>query len=145
MPMSSSTAPPSSSGCERVGSSSGPSSWATSTARRSLIRLPDRDVLLEIDLQGAVQVRALRPDARLILLLPPSAEVQAERMRARGDDEARIAERVRAGRDEERQGLELADAVVVNAGVSQAASEVAGIVERCRRGDFAGPPVASGA
>jgi guanylate kinase len=103
-----------------------------------------QDVLLEIDLQGAEQIRALRPDARLILLIPPSAEVQAERMRARGDDEVRITERVRAGRHEERRGLELADAVVVNAEVSQAAAEVADIMERCRRGDFPGSPSVGG-
>ncbi len=87
-----------------------------------------KDLLLEIDLQGAQQVRAQRPDATLILLLPPSSEAQAERMRARGDDEDRIAARLEVGRQEERTGRELADAVVVNADLSQAIAEVAGIV-----------------
>ena len=41
-----------------------------------------RDVLLEIDLQGARQVASLRPDATLVLLLPPSPDVQADRLRA---------------------------------------------------------------
>ncbi len=89
---------------------------------------PGKDVLLEIDLQGARQVRAQRPDATLILLLPPSSEAQADRMRARGDDEARIAARLEVGRQEERAGRELADAVVVNSDLSQATAEVAGIV-----------------
>ena len=62
------------------------------------------DVLLEIDLQGARQVRRLRPDARLILLVPPSDEVQAERLRARGDDEEHVAKRLRAGADEVQAG-----------------------------------------
>jgi guanylate kinase len=83
---------------------------------------------LEIDLQGAQQVRAQRPDATLVLLLPPSSEAQADRMRARGDDEDRIAARLEIGREEERTGRELADAVVVNADLSQATTEVAGIV-----------------
>jgi len=90
---------------------------------------PDgRDVLLEIDLQGAQQVRRLRPDAVLILLLPPSREAQEERLRARGDDEAHIAKRLRAGEAEERDGRALADAVVVNHDVAQAVDDVAGIV-----------------
>lgn len=87
-----------------------------------------RDILLEIDLQGAQQVRRLRPDARLILLLPPSADAQEERLRARGDDEAHIAKRLEAGAAEERQGRALADAVVVNHDVAQATADVAGIV-----------------
>ena len=65
---------------------------------------PGVDVLLEIDLQGARQVRRLRPDATLILLLPPSPEAQEARLRARGDDESHIAERLRAGAEEERHG-----------------------------------------
>lgn len=94
---------------------------------------PDgRDVLLEIDLQGAQQVRHLRPDAILILLLPPSPEAQEERLRARGDDEAHIAKRLHAGREEEREGRAIADAVVVNHDVPQATADVAGIVGRYR-------------
>lgn len=91
------------------------------------------DVLLEIDLAGARQVRQKRPDAVLILLVPPSTEAQEARLRARGDDEAHIARRLRAGAEEERLGRALADAVVTNHDVAQATADVAGIVERCRR------------
>jgi guanylate kinase len=90
------------------------------------------DVLLEIDLQGARTVRRLRPDATLILLKAPSPDVQEERLRSRGDDEAHIAKRLRTGADEEKEGLTFADAVVVNHDVTQATAEVAGIVERYR-------------
>ena len=58
------------------------------------------DVLLEIDIQGAEQVLARRPDATVILLLPPSAEIQAQRLAARGDDDEHIARRVELGRSE---------------------------------------------
>ncbi len=92
----------------------------------------DADLLLEIDVQGAEQVRRQRPDATLILLAPPSAEAQRQRMRLRGDDEAHIAERLRAGADEERAGRAIADAVVVNHEVAQATADVAAIVERRR-------------
>jgi guanylate kinase len=98
--------------------------------------LPDplarADILLEIDVQGARQVRRRRPDATLVLLVPPSVEVQRARLASRGDDEAHIAERLAAGEEEERAGREIADAVVVNHEVAQATREVAGIVERRR-------------
>jgi guanylate kinase len=77
-------------------------------------------------------VRRLEPEATLILLKPPSPQVQEERLRARGDDEDHIARRLVAGAEEERQGLALADALVVNHDVTQATADVAGIVERCR-------------
>ena len=102
--------------------------------------VPGRDVLLEIDLQGARQVRRLRPDATLVLLLPPSPEVQAERLRARGDDEAHVARRLAEGAEEERLGRELADAVVVNDTVAQATADVASILEDRRSGARSGRP-----
>ncbi len=94
----------------------------------------DRDVLLEIDLQGARQVRALRPDATLVLLLPPSPDVQADRLRSRGDDEAHVARRVAEGIEEERAGRSIADFVVVNGTVAQATADVASILELRRSG-----------
>jgi guanylate kinase len=97
---------------------------------------PGRDVFLEIDLQGAAQVRKRHPDALIVLLLPPSPEVQAERLRQRGDDEEEIARRLDRGAREERVGRELADYVVVNNDVDQAVAEVTGILEAHRR---AGP------
>jgi guanylate kinase len=103
----------------------------------------DRDVLLEIDLQGARRVRSLRPDATLILLKAPSPDVQEARLRARGDNEAHIAERLRTGADEEKEGLVMADEVVVNHDIAQATAEVAGIVDRYRVAAREGePPVA---
>jgi guanylate kinase len=93
---------------------------------------PGRDVLLEIDLQGARRVKELEPDATLILLRPPSPELQAARMRARGDDPQHIAKRLAAGAAETEQGMAIADEVVVNDEIEQATAEAAGIVERYR-------------
>jgi len=93
-----------------------------------------RDVLLEIDLQGARQVRDLRPDATLILLLPPSPAIQAERLRARGDDEDHVALRLAEGAEEERAGRGLADHVVVNETIAQATADVASILDLRRSG-----------
>jgi guanylate kinase len=91
---------------------------------------PDRDTLLEIELNGAQQVKALHPDAILILLVPPSREDQERRLRKRGDDEVSVANRLRLGEEEEKVGRTIADYVVVNDDVDRAAREVADILDR---------------
>lgn len=93
---------------------------------------PGRDVLLEIDLQGARQVLAQRADAVVVLLLPPSDEVQRERLTARGDTPEHVDRRIETGRREVAEGRRLAAAEVVNDQVEQAVSQVAGIVARTR-------------
>ena len=93
---------------------------------------PGCDVLLEIDLQGARQVLARDPDTLVVLLLPPSPDVQAERLRDRGDDEEEVARRLAKGREEERQGRELTSFVVVNDDLDRAVAEVAGILDAHR-------------
>jgi guanylate kinase len=93
---------------------------------------PGTDVLLEIDVQGAEQVLAQRPDATVILLLPPSPEVQAERLAARGDDAEHIARRVELGRAEVERGAEIAAHTVVNDDLGQALAELTAIVARTR-------------
>lgn len=90
---------------------------------------PGTDVVLEIDLQGAAQVKARFPGAVLVLLLPPSAEEQAHRLRARGDDEQEVIRRIERGREEERIGRELTSHVVVNDDVERAVGEIADILE----------------
>jgi guanylate kinase len=93
---------------------------------------PGADVLLEIDVQGAEQVLAKRPDATVILLLPPSPEVQAERLKARGDDEAYIRRRVELGETEVDRGAKIAAHTVINEDVDQALAELTAIVDRTR-------------
>ncbi len=95
---------------------------------------PGADVLLEIDVQGAEQVVAQRPDATVILLLPPSLEAQAERLAARGDDEAHIARRLEKGMEEVARGQAVAGYTVVNDTLEQAVGELAAIVDRTRAG-----------
>jgi guanylate kinase len=94
---------------------------------------PDKDVFLEIDLQGAAQVRERHPEALIVLLLPPSAEIQADRLRGRGDDETEVARRLELGAQEEKVGRSLTPFVVVNDDVDRAVAEVAGIVEAQRK------------
>jgi guanylate kinase len=90
------------------------------------------DVLLEIDVQGAEQVLAKRPDATVILLLPPSVEAQATRLAARGDDEDHIRRRIEKGRQEVERGRRIAAFTVVNDDLRRAQGELAAIVDRTR-------------
>ena len=89
---------------------------------------PGHDVLLEIDVQGARQVRAADPGAVVVLLVAPSAEAQAERLRARGDDEEHVARRLERAAREEAEGRQIADHVVVNDSADRAVGELLGIL-----------------
>jgi guanylate kinase len=93
---------------------------------------PGADVLLEIDVQGAEQVLVQRPDATVIMLLPPSSDVQAARLAARGDDAAHIRRRVDLGQSEVERGARIAHHTVVNEDLHQALAEVRAIVEHTR-------------
>ena len=91
------------------------------------------DVVLEIDVQGAQQVRDRFPDAVLIFVEPPNREAQEARLRARGDDEDVIARRIAKADAEEAVGHRIANHVVVNDWLERAVAEVAGIVDLCRK------------
>lgn len=96
---------------------------------------PDgRDVVLEIELDGARQVKQRHPEAVVVLVVAPSREDQEARLRARGDDEESVARRVAVGVEEEAAGRLMADHVVVNDDVGRAACEVAGILALHRSG-----------
>jgi guanylate kinase len=93
---------------------------------------PGADVLLEIDVQGAEQVLAQRPDATVIMVLPPSPEVQAARLAARGDDDDHIRRRVALGHAEKERGTEIAAHTVVNDDLARALAELTAIIDRTR-------------
>ncbi|TQJ32194.1 guanylate kinase [Microbacterium sp. SLBN-146] len=88
-----------------------------------------RTVLLEIDLQGARQVRSAEPSATLVFLLPPSWDELVDRLVGRGteDDEER-ARRLRTAKVELASQFEF-DYRVVNDDVARAADEIATLVD----------------
>jgi guanylate kinase len=88
-----------------------------------------RDVLLELDVKGAQQVRARKPEAVLIFLVPPSFEELEQRLRGRDtEDEASIGRRLEVARWELQQEGSF-DARVVNDDLDRAVDEVAAIIE----------------
>jgi guanylate kinase len=88
-----------------------------------------KTVLLEIDLQGARQVRAAEPSATLVFLLPPSWDELVHRLVGRGTEEAEErARRLRTAKVELASQNEF-DYRVVNADVASAAREVVELVK----------------
>jgi len=86
------------------------------------------DVILEIDWQGAEQIKKLLPDSLSIFILPPSTEVLLQRLRNRGqDDEHIIARRMRDAVTEIRHHDEF-DYLVVNDVFTQALTELKSII-----------------
>jgi guanylate kinase len=99
-----------------------------------------RDVILEIDVKGAEQVRQKIPDAILIFLAPPSMDELERRLRGRGtEDDERIARRLETAAWEMAQ-RDWFDHVIVNEDVVRAADEVAAIIEASRTGHDRGHP-----
>jgi guanylate kinase len=93
-----------------------------------------RDIILEIDVQGAQSVRGLTTDAVSVFILPPSYEVLRDRLVGRGsEDTAELALRLRNARSEVEQYREF-DYVVINDDADRAAAQLASIIyaERAR-------------
>ncbi|MGO4222920.1 guanylate kinase [Lysobacter sp. TAF61] len=91
-----------------------------------------KDVLLEIDWQGARQVRAKVPDAVSVFILPPSRKALDQRMRNRGQDtEEVIAQRLAAAREEMSHYGEF-DFVIVNEHFNTAVDEMCAIFTASR-------------
>ena len=91
-------------------------------------------VLLEIDVQGGRQVKAVDPDAVMIFILPPSEKHLEQRMNHRGRDDAETAER-RLGEasSEIAAAWRFYEHMVINDDLETAIKEVINIIETCRR------------
>ncbi len=92
-------------------------------------RAAGRDVLLELDVQGARAVRDRVPDAIRVFLRPPSEEELARRLRARGTEEGPVLERRLAEARREMAEASRFDRVVVNDRVEEAVAEVLAIMD----------------
>jgi len=93
-----------------------------------------KDVLLDIDTQGALQVKKNFPEAVLIFILPPSLKELERRLRSRGtDDEETIEKRLKIAR-KEIERAPLYDYIVINDFLEKAFKQLKSIVtaEKCR-------------
>lgn len=92
------------------------------------------DVLLEIEVQGAAQIRERRPDARFVFLVPPSLAALEERLHGRGTDPPDVIARRLAIAGNELRAVSGFDYVVVNDRLEDAVAAVREIVATEREG-----------
>jgi guanylate kinase len=94
-----------------------------------------KDLLLDIDVQGARQLKQRFPDAVSIFILPPSREILEQRLRARSEDSEEVIERRLRGAAEEIRRYDQYDYVLINQELDESSARLASIVqaERLRR------------
>jgi guanylate kinase len=100
------------------------------TSREALqdAREEGRFLILDVDVQGAMQIRDRVPDAVLVFVLPPSADALVERLSERGtEEEDNVTQRIENARGELEQ-VSRFDYIVVNENLDQAIDEVRSIV-----------------
>lgn len=103
--------------------------YGTSRGFVNQMKAEGRDVLLEIDMQGALQVKAADPDTLLIFILPPDFETLKARLIGRGSEtEEQIQKRL--GDAKEQIGYAYAyDYIVINDDLNEAVQEVKDIIK----------------
>lgn len=106
--------------------------YATSQSWINARRAEGKDILLEIDWQGAAQVRQQIPDAVGVFILPPSPETLRRRLEGRGQDSADVIERrLLAARGEVAHVAEF-DYVIINRNFDVAVTDLVSIVRAQR-------------
>jgi guanylate kinase len=106
--------------------------YATSQPWINARRAEGKDILLEIDWQGAAQVRRQIPDAVGVFILPPSPEALRRRLEGRGQDSAAVIERrLLAARGEVAHVAEF-DYVIINHNFDVAVTDLVSIVRAQR-------------
>lgn len=88
-------------------------------------------LLLEIDVQGAKQIRELIASATIMVLTPPSDSELERRLRIRGDDQSHIAARVALANSEIESALALGGQRFINDDLEAVVAEIAGFIETC--------------
>jgi guanylate kinase len=92
----------------------------------------DRDILLEIDWQGAAQVRKLFPHCVSIFILPPSIEALEQRLKGRGKDDASVIEKRLSAAREDVSHVSEFDYVIINDNLNEALRELNSVVLAAR-------------
>ncbi|MEJ6611950.1 MAG: guanylate kinase [Porticoccus sp.] len=90
--------------------------------------LSGADVILEIDWQGAAQIRRLLSDCISIFVLPPSLNALEERLTSRGQDASAVIKRRLSAAKEEISHFKEADYLIINDGFSEALDDIGSII-----------------
>jgi guanylate kinase len=108
--------------------------YGTGMGELERARAEGRDLLLDIDVQGARQVRERIKDAVSVFVLPPSYEVLERRLRGRAQDGDEVIRRRLAAAGREIHAFQQYDYAIVNEDLERAVQELTGIVRaaRCR-------------
>lgn len=91
------------------------------------------NVILEIEIQGALKIKEQFPESLLIFVTPPSAEELKRRLVNRGTESSDVIEKRLARASEESEGMEAYDYIVVNDDLEVCVEEVHQLVEASRR------------
>lgn len=91
-----------------------------------------KDVVFEIDVQGARMIAELYPESLLVFIDAPSRQVQEARMRGRGDAEDRIDQRLRKAEEELERSRSLPFNYVINDDLATAVGDVMALIEAHR-------------
>ena len=92
-----------------------------------------RNVILEIEIQGALKIKELFPESLLLFVTPPSAAELEHRLKGRGTETDEVIARRLARASEESEGMEAYDYIVVNDNLETCVEELHQIVEAARR------------
>lgn len=93
---------------------------------------PERDVLFEIDVEGAERINRMHPSALLVFIDAPDRSVQESRLRGRGDPEDKVAQRLAMAEVEATRARDLPFVHVVNDVLERAVAEVASHIDAAR-------------
>lgn len=88
-----------------------------------------KDVLLEIEIQGALKIKKMMPDAVLIFILPPSADELKRRLTGRGTETTDVIEARLKRANEEAEGIENYDYVLVNDNLDESAAALHELIQ----------------
>lgn len=92
-----------------------------------------RDVILEIEIQGALKIKKMFPESLLLFVTPPSAAELERRLKGRGTETEEVIAKRLARASEESEGIEAYDYIVVNDHLETCVEELHHIVEAARR------------
>ena len=92
-----------------------------------------KNVILEIEIQGALKIKERFPESLLIFITPPNGDELKRRLEGRGTEDAEVIAKRLARAEEESEGIEAYDYIVINDDLEECVEEVHRLVDAARR------------